>query len=665
MATVGNFQDFRDAVSNPKDGYSSPEHDKLLHHIKNLFDISRKDMSKHYSTWDYNDQIFRSRKVMDKEDRAANAKGQPAKIILPLTFSQVMTFVTFAVMTTTQNTRFFELESTGTQVNPLKEPMELILERDCRKNAWTAFLIQYFLDIGKFSLGAAEICYKEEYRMVRAPKMETQMGAFGISTDVQTNDFLRLPHFVGNKVYPVSPYRFFPDTRLPHTRFQEGEFCGSEDMFSMAGLKSDSDNLFNLDKIRKMTKKEYDERRKSSRIDVMEFLPVRSQGGDASLGEPSKDGFVESGAVVISKMVCDIVPNNFTLGDKGEKPLGDEKFPIRYIVWIANDKTIVRFDEASYLHGQFPYISSQYLPDQHKNINESLADICDQVQNLITWLINSHVTSIRSTMDGGKFIVDPAGVDIKSLESRSPYIFLKKNASQTGIDRYIKQFEVKDITAGYMGDVSQLKDMLENITGQSSIMQGQYSAGRRDATQSKAVIQGGSARGKLLLSGIWDTSFVSLGKQMIANNRQEMDIETFTRIIGVQTDPTKPSTEQLFQLFQADPMTIATAEDFFVFDGTLPSEKSYLAQSLQEILMQIMQSPQIAQILGYGPEQIKFLFNEIYELRGVTPPLLPPANPPAPQPQVPGQPPAPPGQPAFQPTPQPSLQAPAPLPAAA
>jgi hypothetical protein len=164
------------------------------------------------------------------------------------------------------------------------------------------------------------------------------------------------------------------------------------------------------------------------------------------------------------------------------------------------------------------------------------------------------------------------------------------------------------------------------------------------------VAQGASARGKTTLSTIWDSAFEPLGKQLIANNRQEMDEETFFRILGKRQWPANPdippqvdpmsgasvatpfTDDEMFAMFKADPITIATSEDFFVFDGTLPSEKAFLAQSMQEILVTILQNPEVASILGYGPEQVKELFEQVYLLRGVTPARLPA---PSPQPALP------------------------------
>lgn len=645
------FNTFKEKLKEP----TSPEHSALLAHVKGLIERSRSDMAKNYSRWDEHDAVFRSRRPVDKEDANALSKGQPKKLIVPLTFSQIMTFAAFAIMSITQNMRFFELEPTGTEDNPLTEPLELILERDLRRNTWNTFLLKFFMDIGRFHIAAAEVCYAEEVEYMRVEREVTTESAFGASQASKTYNLEPIPTFVGNKVYPISPYHFFPDTSLPLSRYQEGEFCGSEDIFQLSALEA-QEGTFNLDKIPKFSAETYKKRLENSRIG--ELGPPDEKTNPNLLGYGTDSGksgktMVESGPVATTKCVFKLNPKRFSARNPQCEPLGDEDFTVRYICWYGNDGTIIRFEEAYYLHCQFPYISGQYIPDT----DQSLADICEEITNLITWKINAHVASTRNSVQS-KFIIDPAGVDTKNLDSTNPFIYLKKNAALTDVRRYITQFKTEDVTANVMSDVSALKDLNEGITGNSAQMQGQYSQGRRSATQDRVVAQGAGARGKVLLGSIWDSAFEKLGKQLIANNRQEMDLETFVAIVGQRDWPTNPATqptleviqqyaqqgqpppparpfttEEIFALFKADPVSIAQSEDFFVFDGTLPSEKAFLAQSLQEILMSLLQNPEVMQILGYGPDQMRDLFEQVYVLRGVTPARLPKgsAQPPLPQ----------------------------------
>jgi hypothetical protein len=611
--------EFIKRLSTPKDGTPSREHDRLVEHVVGLRKISSGEMSKNYGTWDYHDKVFRGERPVDKDDRNAASKGQPAKLTVPLTQSQILTFVAFNTSVLGQNRRFYELEPTGTEDNPLREPLELIVERDLRRNTWQAHLIQWFLDIGRFSLAVAECGWMEKTRMMKLQKTEEVEGAFGAAPTMQTTDvYTEVPVFCGNKVYPVSPYKFFPDTRLPLTRFQEGEFCGHEESFSMQSLRG-TPGLINTDRVPKMTEDMYKDRRSSTRIPELETRANPNQGSTTGERETLDEGaYVKTGTVLVTKMIFDLVPKDFKVdGDS----IGAQDFTLRFVCWIGNDQTILRFEEATFLHGQFPYSVGQFLPDQHRTVNMSLAESCDALTSLISWLFNAHVTAQRNVIKGGKFLVDPAGVDIRGLDSdSSPYIMLKKNASQTGVDRYIKQFQITDPTQSFMADAAAIKSLLGEVTGYNETMAGQYSSGRRSATADRVVAQNGSARGKSTLGGIWDTLFEPLGRQLISLNRQEMDEETFWRVVGSGMKAEHPD---LFTLFKADPVAIVCAEDFFVFDATIPSEKAFLAQSLQEVLLMMMQNPQVAQIMGYGPEQFKAILQDVYNLRGVTPSRLP------------------------------------------
>jgi hypothetical protein len=109
-----------------------------------------------------------------------------------------------------------------------------------------------------------------------------------------------------------------------------------------------------------------------------------------------------------------------------------------------------------------------------------------------------------------------------------------------------------------------------------------------------------------------------------------------------QPIPTPYTTEEIFTMFKSTPEDLVASEDFFVFDGTLPSEKAYLAQSLQEIFTAIVSNPMVAQTLGIGPDFIKELFNQMYLLRGVTPARLPALTPTGPPTAAPTGQPAPP-----------------------
>lgn len=56
------------------------------------------------------------------------------------------------------------------------------------------------------------------------------------------------------------------------------------------------------------------------------------------------------------------------------------------------------------------------------------------------------------------------------------------------------------------------------------------------------------------------------------------------------------------------------ALDYFMFDSTTPSEKIYLAQTLQEVFGMVFANPQAALQLNISP---KLVFDEMMKLRSV------------------------------------------------
>jgi hypothetical protein len=203
-------------------------------------------------------------------------------------------------------------------------------------------------------------------------------------------------------------------------------------------------------------------------------------------------------------------------------------------------------------------------------------------------------------------------------------IRLKQNAQRSGVDKWIKQLQVNDVTAKHMDDAGALGEIIEQVTGISKNMQGQYHTGRRSAREASNVQANGSNRLITIASINWTCGLGPLGRMMLSNLRDGLDEQTYVRVLGDGADPSGfagfvPATKE----------KLAGNYDFEMFDGTLPSEKAANAQTLQELLMGMMSNPEVIQLLGYDP---KALLREILLLKGIRNPerfiLVPPGTPP-------------------------------------
>lgn len=571
-------------------------HQEMLDHCRGLIKTSRNYMQSFYDTWEDRHRVYRSYRIEDRQDAKAKEEGRPSKQVMPMTYAKIQTFVSFVMAVITQRSRLFELDAQGVEDHEYKELCEKILDSDVKHNNFHKILKQHCTDIAKFGLGIIKHSWEEEYVYVPEVIEEPPTTVFGIQfgtakTRTETKKILKRK---GNKLRCVSPFDFFPDTRYPLSDLQRGEFCADECDMS-------KNDLYRLQAEDKVAGVKHIETLDRAEADRMRKFAKRSR---INFDDPVKT----SNIVRITEIQIKITPSQFMLSDG--QPLGEEDTPIVYLVWMANDNRLIRCEPMGYLHGEFTFEVGQFDEDQHDFVNQSLSDVLDRLQETIDWFMNARVESVTRTIDN-QLVVDPLGVDMATIVNRSRVILLKKGASRTGVDRYVKQLQVQDVTSRHMDDIQQLTTIMQVVSGVNENAMGQYHTGRRSATESRVVAQGAASRLKNITESIWFSSVQPTGLKMLLNLRQGLDEESIVKIAGEEYMQ-KP---ELIQRFLGTPEDLVRQCDFFIYDGTLASEKAYMAQSLMELFTTVTQlGPQGLINLEISP---KLLIERIYELMGV------------------------------------------------
>lgn len=571
-------------------------HERILSHAKSLVKMSRSRMSEYYSMWDLHDRVYRGEVVPDNDDRRQAMKGKPGKMIVPNTYAQCMTWASFLFLMFNQNPKFYELVPNGDEDSGTKQAdSELLLERDLKKSEWNRRLFQNLLDTARFGTGILDVGWTEKRvsALVSEPVPPIVMPN-GATLEMPEaapiwKEFLK---FEGNDIKNVSPYRFFPDTRHPLVDFQKGEFCASEEDYSMAQLLAmeHAGEVAGVQLIQKM-----------ARVSSKDGVERRSQ--HSVEGATDKfDAQNESSVAVVTKMQIWIVPSKFKLD--GDKPLGPETFPILYHLWYANDNRVIRCEPTQAWHNEFSWCVTQFTPDMQHTLTMGLAELVYYIQDVISWLINSHITSVRRVI-GNRMLVNPAVVDTKTLDGEGD-IYLRKGMN-VPFDRALQQLNVQDVTAGHFNDSEMLSRVLETVTGVNGNAMGQYNSGRRSAQEARVVTAGAAGRMKMHGHLLWESGYGRMGRLMLSNLRQNLSFESFKRVIGSKAD------EVRFAEFQGTPEDVICGDDYFVFDSTLASEKGFMAQSLQELLGIILSNPMAGQQFDISA---KALLEEIQRLRG-------------------------------------------------
>lgn len=593
-------------------------HTRLLEHCKNLVKLSSSAMSDHYDSWDAAQDAYGGKVPRKKDDKTAEERGEPTTLVIPLTYAQVQTFIAFAMNLLQQREHFFELEGTGEEDHRSAKLGEALLDHNLEYNNWTRLLYQYLLDTSRFSIGVIKHSWEKETELVwTKQEVEQSGGLFGLFgrmtggssepeyVDVQEEQTV----FLGNKLVSISPYRFYPDPRLPLSRFQEGEFCGSEDEMTRTQLlKKEFDGIYAGVKHIDDMKQEHWNKRKGDRFNT--FKPAKSEGR-------GKDTIKQT--VIVTEVQVELVPSEFELSN-GEK-MGTSERPEKWVVTYANDNRVIRAEPLGYAHGRFTYTVGQFSADQHSLISESISSLIGHLQSVIDWFIKSHITNVRKHISN-RLVVDTSAIYFEDLRDHKAVIRLKPGFSNTGVDKYIKQLQVSDVTRSHIGDVNELVKFMSITTAISDNLMGQFHSGRRSAREASNVNNASSSRLKNLVKINFDTALMPLGKMLLANLRDGLDEATFVRIAGDEFPDW--SAYEHFTLkdgttkVQIDRTHLGGKSDFKLFDGTLPTEKIQQAETIEQTLLALMGNPQglpvLTQLLGYDPKK---LFTEVLLLRGI------------------------------------------------
>lgn len=593
-------QDLVDALSQKE---VKPFHNELLTHGMSLIKLSRSQMSSNYYEWDIQNDVFRGNRYLDSDDLTQTRRGKPTKMVVPNTFAQVMTFASFLFLMFNQNRTFFELVPSGEEDYGQKEQdIERILERDLRHNQWNKLLFQHLLDVGRFGPAIMETGWTKKVTRAYVEGQPMVVNYNNVQVDMHPgSEWREFVKYEGNLVRCVSPYRFFPDTRFPLTDFQRGEFCAAEEEYSMSLLRElqVAGEVAGVDHIQPLPTN-WNTLRGGQTRTVMAF----DKGSMGNVTGPKTSQ--SEGVVIVTKMQVRIVPSKFEI--EPNKKLGPEEFPILYHLWYANDNRVIRAEPCGWWHDEFAWSVSQFTPDMHQTVSLGLADLIYRLQDVISWHINARITDVRRNMRG-RLVVDPMGVDTASLDSDGD-IYLRAGAGKSGVDRWVKQLQMTDVSSGHMVDAEILGKIMEVVTGVNGNAMGQYNSGRRSAQESRTVTAGAAGRMKMHGQLIWDTCLAPVGRQMMSNSRQALSLESFQKAISKNSDDAR------FQQFKGTPEEVITGDDYFTFDSTLASEKGFIAQSLQELLVAIIANPIAAQQLDLDPRS---MMNEIQELRGAGP----------------------------------------------
>ena len=441
-------------------------------------------------------------------------------------------------------------------------------------------LYLWLMDVGKYGIGIVGNYWMEEIAYISeiVEKQEMFLNAIPMGPMRKVKQTRPVKGYQGNKVYNVRPMDFFPDPRVPMSRFQDGEYCAIYCELSWAEIKRRENQgyYFNIEELRKTTGSDESERTQGS--SQVTLPDINDSGFETSVGlqDTKPKGLYE--------VHINLVPSEWKLGksDFTEK-------------WVFTaDKTfsvLIGAQPLGAIHNKFPFNVLELEPEAYGLFSRSMPDIVKPLQNTIDWLLNSHFWNVRKTLND-MFIVDPSRVMMRDFLDTSTeaglMVRLKPRAYGQDPKSVVTQLPVIDVTRAHINDISFIMELGQRVTGVNDQIMGMSSgAGRRTAAEVRTSTTFGVNRLKTSSEYFSAMGWAPLSQMLVQNSQQYYEMEQKFRIVGDLSLLAGP------QFAMVTPESIQGFFDFVPVDGTLPADRFAQANLWRELFAQMRNFPQI------------------------------------------------------------------------
>jgi hypothetical protein len=564
-------------------------HTDLLNYFTQLVDSSRSVMSGYYEQWDKNLAMYDSKVPPRKVDQYAKEEQRPKSQTIPMSWAQVQVWKAYASQLLGQKEYQFEHQSTGIEDEAGRDLADKLLHNDLMDNKWEVQRGQFLTNLGIFSVGVIKIGW-EQQEVGLSDYITTTTGTGSLTETSKQKGDVPLLMRMGNELKVISPFNFFPDPACGLAFLDKARFVACEVEMTRHELKmlEHQGKVAGVDYVRnKFSDERWQCRRFGSRLSSYRHEEVN-----------------QNDIIVVTELQVKVIPSMLKMSDG--TPYGNSDKEKIVVVWIANDDRIIRIEDYDYVHCGFGYVSAVLDPEQHEFVRKSFINMSEDLQATMDWYMNAKVEGQTRNIEP-QLVVDPYAVDLAAVMSGQRVIPMKKGAARAGIDRFIKQLQTTDPTARNMSDINDVMKLMQITSGVNDNMLGQYSSGRRSATEARVVAGGTAARASTMVREIWTMALNPLGIKCSKTLRAELTREYAERVVGKIDDA-------VWKAYAPGRQAVAISRDYFMTDSTSPSEKGFMAQSLQELLGMILSNPENAVTFDLSP---KLILEKIMELRGL------------------------------------------------
>lgn len=568
-------------------------HSKILKAILERVRLSESEMSNHFDRWRKAEKYYMLYKKTAKTGATMEGGEDYESVVMPYSYANLLTAHTYMVNVFLNKTPVFQVEGSNGEGVDKELSMESLLQYQVRAGEMELDLVVWLLDVLRYGIGVLGNYWHEELIPLREYVKEAEVingVATGNSVTVVKHSITK--GYEGNKAFSILPYDILPDPRVPFIKLQDGEFFGRKFKISWNTFKKGiaADMFFNEEQVKGLFGMGGDS---SDRIPQME----QAKSGDSTTSPNGQ----KVGMANAIEIYIDLIPKDWGLGES--------IYPEKWVFTVLEKKVIIGASPLGYYHNKFPFHVLECEVDGYKQNSRGMLEIAAPLNDVMTWLFDSHMYNKRQVMNN-QFVVDPSLIVMKDATSKNPgkMIRLKPTAFGTDVRKAIHQLPVVDVTNQNYNDLQIVNSQMQQLTGINDDVAGRSApSSRRSAAEFRGTTTFAANRLANMAYYFSITGFRSLGKCMISSSQQMYDVEMKVKIAG---DNVKGA-----QSITVTPEDMAGSFDISAIDGTMPLDRMSQAQFWMQVLQMISADPELA--MQYRKADIFAYMARLGGLRGI------------------------------------------------
>lgn len=562
-------------------------HYRLVNAVVERKRLSRRKLEERRVVWDEIDervQAYVPETATDAYLDSLRDQGQPqyTTIHVPWTHAVLMTAHTYLATTFLSRVPVHQFMGRHGESEDQVLGVEAIIDYQTHVGGILGAYYFWFYDAYKYGLGVVGTYWDECYSNVsRIDVVSETMFGVPLGSPRKVKKTERVLGYTGNRVYNIRPHDWLPDPRVPLSHFQQGEFCGRQVTFNVNNLhKGEAEGrYFNTKELIELAKARQRDPDRDPGVELAEIPDSDDMPWD--MQRITEVGFIDG-----VEMVVELVPEQWGLGSSA--------IPEKWVFTVGLDEVLIGCRPLGEYHDKFPYQALESDFNAHSFANMSPLEQVKPLEDVLTWLINSHFYNVRRSLNN-ELVVDPARVEMQDLLDPLPggIIRLKPSAYGTSPRDAIHQLQVADVTRAHLADSAVTIDMLQRLTGISDSMMGQIQqGGRKTATEVRTGAGFGISRMRTMAEFHSALGFAPLAQMLVQSTQQHLDVDRMYRVAGNMAG------QEPF--VQVGPDKIKGFFDFVPIDGTMPIDRYAQIALWKDILASMAVVPQVVQAYDLG-----------------------------------------------------------------